>query len=199
MPSFFDPQNILSTVGYIGLFFVVFAESGILFGFFFPGDSLLFTAGLMAGTGTLNILILLLVTPVAAILGDSAGYSFGKWIGPKIFNREDSFFFNKKHISRAKGFYEKYGPKAIVLARFMPIVRTFVPILAGVGEMKYKTFFTYNIIGGILWSVGFTLLGFSLGKTFPQIQDYIFWAIGIIVLASLIPMAIEWWKNRDRN
>ena len=167
---------------------MVFAESGLFFGFFLPGDSLLFSAGLLAGTGFLNIWVLLVGCIIFAILGDSAGYWFGKKIGYKIFYKEDSFFFNKKYIDRAKMFFEKYGKKAILFARFVPIVRTFVPILAGVGNMEYKYFIPYNITGGISWVLIMTLLGYFLGNLIPGIEHYIIYiALGIIVV-SFVPV-----------
>lgn len=186
-----DPIVLITTLGYVGLVAIVFAESGLFFGFFLPGDSLLFTAGLLASQGILDIWTLIIIIPIAAILGDSIGYWFGSWVGPKIFRKEDSFFFNKAHIVRAEKFYEKYGPKAIVLARFIPIVRTFVPIVAGVGHMKYSTFVTYNIIGGLLWGVGVTLLGYFLGTVFPQAEDYLLPIIIAIILLSFVPIARE--------
>lgn len=184
----FDPITLIQTFGTIGVFAMVFAESGLFFGFFLPGDSLLFSAGLLAGTGFLNIWVLLVGCIIFAILGDSAGYWFGKKIGYKIFYKEDSFFFNKKYIDRAKMFFEKYGKKAILFARFVPIVRTFVPILAGVGNMEYKYFIPYNITGGISWVLIMTLLGYFLGNLIPGIEHYIIYiALGIIVV-SFVPV-----------
>lgn len=191
-----DPSALITGLGYVGLFAIVFAESGLFFGFFLPGDSLLFTAGLLASAEVLNIWTLLLIIPIAAILGDQIGYWTGSWIGPRIFKKEDSFFFSKAHIKRAEDFYEKHGPKAIVLARFVPIVRTFVPILAGVGRMHYRTFVTYNIIGALVWGVGVTLLGYFLGQVFPHAEEYLLPIVAGIVLISLVPIVREWWKAR---
>ncbi len=191
-----DPSALIAGLGYIGLFAIVFAESGLFFGFFLPGDSLLFTAGLLASADILNIWMLVLLIPIAAILGDQIGYWFGSWIGPRIFKKEDSFLFNKAHVARAEKFYEKHGPKAIVLARFVPIVRTFVPILAGVAHMNYRTFVTYNIVGGLLWGVGVTLLGYFLGQIFPHAEEYLLPIVAAIVLMSLIPIVREWWMSR---
>ncbi len=191
-----DPIALITTLGYVGLFSIVFAESGLFFGFFLPGDSLLFSAGLLASTGTLDIWVLLIIIPIAAALGDSIGYWFGSWVGPRIFTKEDSFFFNKKHIVRTEQFYKKYGAKAIVLARFIPVVRTFVPIVAGVGSMRYTTFLTYNIIGGLLWGVGVTLLGYFLGTAFPQAEEYLLPIIVAIILLSFLPVVWEWWVAR---
>jgi len=146
-----DLPMLIKAIGYFGIFFIIFAESGLFFGFFLPGDSLLFTAGLLASQGYFDIAILILLTTLGAILGDQIGYLFGKKVGPKIFNYDESLLFKKKYITDAENFYQKHGKKTIILARFVPIVRTFVPILAGVGKMHYRTFFSYNIIGGILW------------------------------------------------
>lgn len=191
-----DPLILIQGLGYLGLFAIVFAESGLFFGFFLPGDSLLFTAGLLASADILNIWTLLIIIPIAAILGDQVGYWFGSWAGPRIFKKEDSFFFNKEHVTRAERFYEKYGPKAIVLARFVPIVRTFVPILAGVAHMHYRTFVTYNVAGALLWGVGVTLLGYFLGQIFPHAEEYLLPIVIGIVLISLLPIAREWWLAR---
>lgn len=196
--SYLDPLVIIQTLGLIGVLFIVFAESGLFFGFFLPGDSLLFTAGIFASQGLLNLHILLWGSFIFAILGDSFGYWFGKKIGPKIFTKEDSFFFQKKHIDRAQRFYEKYGNKTIILARFVPIVRTFAPILAGVGNMKYRNFITYNIIGGFMWSFIAVLSGFLLGNIVPNIDKYIFPIILIIILVSLLPIAREIWISKRK-
>src|ERR1035437_7803359 len=152
--SLLDPVLIAHTLGLAGIFFIVFAESGLFFGFFFPGDSLLFTAGFLASQGLISPAWLFIGAFLAAVIGDSVGYAFGKKVGHKIFAKENSFFFNKKYINRSEKFYKKYGKKTIILARFMPIVRTFAPILAGVGNMPYRIFLSYNIIGGFLWSIG---------------------------------------------
>lgn len=194
-----DIEALLLAGGYVGLFCIVFAETGLFFGFFFPGDSLLFTAGLLAAAGTLNLWALLLLVPVAAVLGSMAGYWFGAWVGPRLFTRDDSFFFNKKYIERSHAFYETYGPRAIVLARFVPVVRTFVPIVAGVAQMRQATYFVYNAIGGLLWGAGITLLGYFLGRTFPAVQHYLTPIIVLIVLLSFAPVAREWWKERRKK
>jgi membrane-associated protein len=194
-----DIVSLVEAVGYIGLFAIIFAESGLFFGFFLPGDTLLFTAGLLASQGFFNIYILLALFALSAIIGDSVGYWFGKKVGPKIFNKEDSFFFQKKHIERTHNFYEKYGTKTIVLARFVPIVRTFAPILAGVGEMKYKTFLKYNIIGALLWGVGITFIGYFLGSRVPNIENYLFYIIVAILIISFLPIIFEFVKNKDSS
>jgi membrane-associated protein len=187
MTSFLDPHFLINTFGLVGVIAIVFAESGLFFGFFFPGDSLLFTAGLLASQGFLNPAILFLGVIAAAILGDNVGYTFGRKVGPAIFTKENSLFFNKKYIERARTFYEKYGNKTIVLARFVPIVRTFAPIVAGVGSMNYKKFFTYNCLGGILWSILLLGLGFTLGKTVPGIDKYLLPIVIFIIVASFLP------------
>jgi membrane-associated protein len=194
--SILDPLAIISALGYLGLFSIVFAESGLFFGFFFPGDSLLFTAGLLASQDILYLPILLAGVPIAAILGDSVGYSFGKWVGPRLFTKENSLFFNKQHVVRAQHFYEKYGPRAIIFARFIPVVRTFVPIVAGVAQMKYKTFLIYNIAGGLLWGAGVTLLGYFLGAAFPQTEKYLTPIILGIIAFSFLPIVFEWLAYR---
>lgn len=192
----FDLITFIQALGYLGLFAIVFAESGLFFGFFFPGDSLLFTAGLLASQGIFDITILTIIVTLGAILGDSVGYWFGAKVGPMIFNREDSFFFHKRHVERTRLFYLKHGSRAIVLARFVPIVRTFAPILAGVGTMPYKEFLKYNVAGGILWGTGVTLLGYFLGNAIPGIERYLFPIIIAIILTSFIPVAIDIWKEK---
>lgn len=196
--SFFyylDPAFLVATFGMLGVFAIVFAESGLFFGFFLPGDSLLFTAGLLASQGHFNILALWLGCVLCAVVGDSIGYTFGRKFGPKIFNREDSFFFHKKHVERTKEFYEKYGRKTIVLARFVPIVRTFAPILAGVGKMEYRTFLSYNIIGGILWTTLLIGLGYGLGTVMPSPDRYLLPIVLLIIVLSFVPILREWHKS----
>lgn len=188
-------EELILTTGYLGLFFIVFAESGLLFGFFFPGDSLLVTAGLLASRGFLDIKILIVLTIIAAISGDSVGYWFGNKTGPRIFKREDSLFFHKKNLIRASEFYKKHGGKTIVLARFMPFIRTFAPIVAGVGVMHYPRFLFYNIFGGIFWVLTTTLFGYFLGSVIPNIDRYIFLVILIIIFLSVLPGAIHFWRE----
>lgn len=186
----FDPQNIAElgrVTAYFAFFGIIFAESGLFFGFFLPGDSLLFTAGFLASQDILNIWILLPVFFIAAVTGDSIGYSFGRRVGRRLFNREDSFFFHKKHIDRAEKFYEKHGKKTIIIARFVPIVRTFAPIVAGIGKMEYSTFLVYNIVGGVLWAVGLTLAGYVLGAVIPNLDKYLHVVVAIIIVVSLLP------------
>jgi membrane-associated protein len=194
--NFLDPVFIIKTLGIIGVFLIVFAESGLFFGFFLPGDSLLFTAGLLASQGYFSISLLIIGSVVCAILGDSVGYAFGKKVGPKIFTKDDSLFFHRDHIAKAQHFYEKHGKKTIILARFIPIVRTFAPIVAGVGNMRYRTFLSYNIIGGIIWAVLLPLLGYILGSTVPHVDRYLLPIILLIIFISFIPVFIEFFKHK---
>jgi membrane-associated protein len=187
MLPFIELIPFIKAAGYIGLFAVIFAESGLFIGFFLPGDSLLFTAGFLASQGYLNIFALVVVSFVGAIVGDSVGYAFGYRVGPKIFKRENSFLFHKDHLTRAERFYEEYGSKTIVIARFIPIVRTFAPIVAGVGKMKYSTFISYNIIGGVLWGIGVPLTGYFLGSAIPNIDRYLIPIIFGIIILSVLP------------
>ena len=195
----FNLEELILTVGYLGIFFIIFAESGLLFGFFFPGDSLLITAGLLASKGYLDIAFLIFLSMVAAISGDSVGYWFGHKAGKRIFNREDSIFFHRDHLLRAKNFYEKHGGKTIILARFLPIIRTFAPIVAGVGEMKYGRFLFFNIFGGIFWVLFTTLFGYFLGNVVPNIDRYIIFIIAIIIFLSALPTLIHIWKGYRRK
>lgn len=191
--------SIIAALGYFGIAAIVFAESGLLIGFFLPGDSLLFTAGFLASQGIFNIWILCPLLFVAAVVGDSVGYAFGKRVGPKLFTREDSIWFHKKHIAKAQHFYENHGKKTIIIARFLPVVRTFAPIVAGIGTMEYKTFLMFNIIGGLLWAVGLTLAGFFLGQLIPDVDKYLIpIVIGIIIL-SVAPTAIHILKDEEQR
>lgn len=188
----FDLIPLIKAAGYLGLFGIIFAESGLFFGFFFPGDSLLFTAGFLASQGYMSFPLLALITFIGAVLGVSVGYAFGYRVGPKIFKKEDSFFFHKDHIERARVFYERHGGKALVLARFMPIVRTFAPILAGVGKMNYPTFLFYNIVGAALWAIGVTALGFLLGNAVPNADKYLLPIVLLIIFVSFLPGVIHY-------
>ncbi len=202
--DFLDPENILDWLGpfaTIGLFLIIFAESGLLIGFFLPGDSLLFTAGLLAATAeendlNLNIWVLLIGCFVAAVLGDQVGYMFGNKVGPSLFRRENSRLFKQEYVQRTKDFFEHHGPKTIILARFVPVVRTFAPVLAGVGEMRYRVFLRYNVVGAFLWAVGVTSAGYILGETVPSVDKYLLPIIFVIVILSLIPPLLEWRKHR---
>lgn len=188
--DFLDPEKVLVAAGTIGLIAIVFAESGLLIGFFLPGDSLLFTAGLFAAQGKLNLGIILGGCFVAAVLGDQVGYAFGNRVGPALFRRPDSRFFKQEHVEKAQGYFERYGSKTIVLARFVPIVRTFAPIVAGVGTMPYRTFLVFNVAGGLLWTFGVTLLGYFLGEI-AWIEKNLQVAILGIVALSILPIVIE--------
>lgn len=189
-------EELIRWGGYTVLAIIVFAESGLFFGFFLPGDSLLVTAGLLASRGYLNIWELIVLLSLMAIAGDSVGYYFGKVTGPRIFTREKSWLFAKDHLIRAQAFYEKHGGKTIILARFMPIIRTFAPIVAGIGRMPYRRFISFNIWGGILW-VSMTLgLGFFLGRVIPNVDRYIHWIIIAVILISISPGIISWLRSR---
>ncbi len=192
----FDLIPLITAAGYVGLFLITFAESGLFIGFFLPGDSLLFTAGFLASQGVLELKWLLPLLFIAAVLGDGVGYAFGKRVGPKIFKKEDSLLFHKDHLERAQHFFEIHGGKTIILARFLPIVRTFAPILAGVGNMKYKTFVVYNIVGALLWAVGLLLGGYFLGRLIPDADRYIVPIIIAIIFFSALPQIIHIIKNK---
>jgi membrane-associated protein len=199
-PSWLDPNYLLDTFGIWGLLLIVFAESGLLIGFFLPGDSLLFTAGLLITSGELDfpLWLAIVLICVAAILGDQAGYMFGKKVGPALFTRPDSRFFKQENVTKAHEFFEKYGPKSLVLARFVPIVRTFTPIIAGVSGMRYRSFLTFNILGGILWGAGVTLLGSWLGGI-DFVKKNIEAILILIVFISVVPIIIEFWRARSQN
>ena len=194
-----DLPILIKTVGYLGIFLIIFAESGLFFGFFLPGDTLLFTAGLLASQGYFDITLLILFITFAAILGDQIGYLFGIKVGPKIFNHDDSFFFKKRYVADAEKFYKEHGKKAIILARFMPVVRTFIPILAGVGKMHYRTFVTYNIMGGLLWGTGITLAGYFLGQQIPNVDTYLIPILLLIVFASMLPAISSFIYNKVKK
>ncbi len=191
-----DLISLTKTVGYTGLFLITFAESGLLIGFFLPGDSLLFTAGFMASQGILDIMILIPLLFLAAVIGDTVGYTFGYRIGPKLFKKEDSIMFSKKNIKRAQIFFDTHGAKTILLARFFPVIRTFAPILAGVGKMKYPVFFFYNLLGGIIWSAGLLIMGYVLGRIVPEAHVYILPIILLIIFITSLPQIIHVIKNK---
>ncbi|MFE9764975.1 DedA family protein [Streptomyces sp. NPDC005808] len=199
-PSWLDPNTLLDNFGIWGLLLIVFAESGLLIGFFLPGDSLLFTAGLLITAGTLDFPLwaAIALICVAAILGDQAGYLFGKKVGPSLFTRPDSRLFKQENVVKAHEFFEKHGPKSLVLARFVPIVRTFTPIIAGVSGMRYRSFITYNVIGGILWGAGVTALGAWLGNI-EFVHKNIEAILILIVLISVIPIVIEYLRARGKS
>ena len=182
-----------SWVGYALLFAVVFAETGLLVGFFLPGDSLLFLVGTVAGAGHLDIVTVNIVLMVAAVLGDTVGYMLGRQTGPRIFSRPNSRLFRREHVERTHAFYEKYGGKTIIYARFVPIVRTFAPFIAGVGKMDYKRFLSFNIFGGIGWVFGFTMIGYGLGGI-PFIQKHLEKVVLLIIFLSIVPVLAEAFK-----
>jgi len=195
----FDLVSVLQTVGYLGLFAMVFAESGFFLGVFLPGDSLLFTAGILASSSYFSIWLIIPIALVAAILGDSFGYYFGNKTRKYLFIREDSWVFSTKNLDKAKQFYLHHGHKALILARFLPIVRTFVPVLAGASDMDYNKFLIYNVAGGILWVFSITLLGFFLGNVIPNIDHYLLPIIIGIIVVSFIPVLFKLIKEHFKK
>src|SRR4051812_173198 len=199
-PRFLDPQWLITTFGLLGILAIVFAESGLLIGFFLPGDSLLFTTGLLVAGGhylhTPLWLVCLLVS-VAAVAGDQVGYLFGRRVGPALFRRPDSRLFKQENLARARDFFARYGARSIVLARFVPVVRTFTPIVAGAGGMHYRTFLIYNMIGGTLWGCGVTILGYFLGQV-GFVRSNIELILIAIVVLSVIPIGVELLRGRRR-
>ncbi len=199
-------DQTLASLGWLGVVVasaIIFAESGLFFGFFLPGDSLLLTCGLLAYKGVpgFNIWLLVIVFPIAAILGDNVGYWFGNKVGPPIFSRPESRLFKPQNLAKAKEFYDKYGPVTIVIARFMPFIRTFAPIVAGAAKMEYRTFLIYNIVGGVLWGAGVTLAGYFLGALFPpEVLDryFIFIIIGVVFISALPTMWHLWQENKHK-
>ena len=185
--------------GYVVLVAIVFVETGLLVGFFLPGDSLLITAGLVAATGALNIWWLNVLLIVAAVAGDSVGYTIGWRAGPRLFTRPKSLLFNPRHVERTRGFYARHGAKTIVIARFVPIVRTFAPVVAGVGQMEYRRFLFYNVAGGVGWVTSMTWAGYLLGQTVPNISEHIHILVVVVILLSLIPVVVELVRERRRS
>ncbi|MEN2420973.1 MULTISPECIES: DedA family protein [Streptomyces] len=199
-PQWLDPDYLIGTFGLIGVLIIVFAESGLLIGFFLPGDALLFTTGLLVTTNKLDkpLGLVCLLIVVAAILGDQVGYLFGRKVGPALFKRPDSKLFKQENVEKAHEFFEKHGPKSLILARFVPIVRTFTPIIAGVSRMNYRSFIIFNVVGGVLWGAGVTLLGASLGNV-EFVHKHIELILIAIVLISVVPIAIEYLRSRGKN
>lgn len=191
-----DLPALIQWAGYVGLALIIFTETGLFFGFFLPGDSLLVTAGLLASQGVLDVTTLGILLSAAAILGDNTNYWIGRFMGPRVFSREDSLLFRRKHLLRAHDFYERHGGKTIVLARFMPIVRTFAPLVAGAAAMNYRTFLTFSIGGGLLWIWSMLLTGFLLGRYVPGVADYIEVVILVVIFISILPGLISWWRAR---
>jgi membrane-associated protein len=199
--SFLAPETIISAGGYLLVTVIIFAECGLLIGFFLPGDSLLFTAGLFASQNLfgLDIWTLSILCGIAAVVGPLVGYWYGKALGPRLFNREDSLLFRKQHLVRAHEFYERHGGKALILARFIPIVRTFAPVVAGMAAMDYGRFVVYTLVGALLWAVGVTWAGYFLGRIFPDAGKYLEYIIAVIILASIAPPIIHLLRERNRS
>jgi membrane-associated protein len=196
--SFLDPHTIVNA-GYVAIAVVIFAECGLLIGFFLPGDSLLFTAGFLASQQLgLDIWTLSILCGVAAAVGPLVGYWYGAWAGPKLFNREDSMWFHKRHLMRAHEFYERHGGKALVIARFMPVVRTFAPVVAGMARMNYRGFVLYTVIGAIVWAIGMTWLGYFLGSLIPDAGRYLEYIIALIIILSIAPPVIHLLRERNK-
>ena len=192
-----DLPALVTWAGYVGLFAIIFTETGLFFGFFLPGDSLLVTAGLLAASGfALNVWKLGALLTVAAIAGDNTNYWIGRLSGPRIFNRDESFFFKKAYVERAAAFYERHGAKTVFLARFMPIIRTFAPLVAGTAGMNYRTFLTYSVIGGISWIWSMLLVGYFLGNYVPGVGKHIEKVILVVIFLSILPGIISWLKER---
>jgi membrane-associated protein len=203
-PDFLDPEFLISSFGLLGILAIVFAESGLLIGFFFPGDSLLFTTGLLVADGrylTFPLWLVCLLITISAIAGDQVGYLFGRKVGPALFRRPNSRLFKQENLAKAHDFFDRYGARSIVLARFVPIVRTFTPIVAGVSRMHYRTFVTYNVVGGVLWGTGVTVLGYFLGQV-PFVENNIEAILVGIVFLSVLPIAVEilrGWRTSRRQ
>lgn len=198
-PQWLDPDYLIATFGLIGVLVIVFAESGLLIGFFLPGDALLFTTGLLVTTNKLHqpLALVCFLIVLAAVIGDQVGYLFGRKVGPSLFKRPDSRLFKQENVEKAHEFFEKYGPKSLILARFVPIVRTFTPIIAGVSRMNYRSFITFNVVGGVLWGAGVTLLGALLGNV-AFVHKNIELILIAIVLVSVVPIAIEFLRARGK-
>ena len=192
-------DELIAWAGYVGLTLIVFCETGLLAGFFLPGDSLLVTAGLVASQGKLDIVKLNLLLMAAAIAGDSVGYAIGHFAGPRVFNKEESWFFHKKHLERTHAFFEKYGGKTIILARFVPIVRTFAPTVAGVGKMSYARFLSYNVFGGVGWVAAMTLVGYFLGRSVPNIEKHLHIVVVVVIVVSFLPLLHELRPSRKNK
>ena len=199
MDFLFQIDQLIRAFGYAGIAFIIFAESGLFFGFFFPGDSLLLTAGLFAykGEAGLSIWVLIPIVFVAAVVGDNVGYWFGNKTGPMIFKREESRFFKPRNLQKAKEFYDRYGGITLVLARFMPFIRTFVPIVAGAASMDYRRFFLFNLVGGLLWGIGVTMAGYTLGALIPKetLDKYFLLIVAAVIVLSVLPTLIHLWQE----
>jgi membrane-associated protein len=196
LAQLYDVRGLIEWGGTLLVCVIVFVETGMFVGFFLPGDSLLVTAGVFAGAGQLKLSTLLTLVALCAIAGDQVGYFIGWKAGPSLFRREDSRFFKKQHLQRAHAFYDRHGPKTIILARFVPIIRTFCPPVAGAAGMNYVRYLIYDIVGGFLWVWSMILLGYTLGRTVPNIDKRIHYVIAAVIVVSLIPAAYEAWKSR---
>ena len=194
-----DVQGLIQWGGLLMVCIIVFVETGLFVGFFLPGDSLLVTAGLFAAKGDIDLALLLVLVSLCAVIGDQTGYLIGRKAGSALFKREDSMFFKRKHLEKAHDFYEKYGNKTIVIARFVPIVRTFAPAVAGAAEMNYRRFVTYNILGGVLWVFSMVLGGYVMGKAIPNLDKYIHLVIVVVVFLSILPAIIEIYRARRKK
>ncbi|MGB7412612.1 MAG: VTT domain-containing protein [Thermosynechococcaceae cyanobacterium] len=196
----FDLADLIRSFGYFGVWAIIFAESGLFIGFFLPGDSLLFTAGFLASQPySLNLWILIAGCFVAAVTGDNVGYKTGKHFGRRLFQRKESWLFNPKNLVRSQQFYEQHGRKTIFLARFLPVVRTFAPVVAGMGAMKYSIFFAYNLLGGAVWTVGLCLLGYYLGQIIPEVDRYLLPIVLVIIVVSVLPSLLHLYQERRRS
>ena len=195
-----DLPALVQWAGYVGLTIIVFVETGTL-AFFLPGDSLLVTAGLLAAQPTfgLNVWLLGLILSVAAVLGDTVSYAIGRQLGPRLFTREDSFWLNKKHLKAAHDFYERHGGKTIIMARFVPIIRTFAPVVAGAAEMRYTSFLAFNVVGGLGWVWSMLLTGYWLGQLVPGLDKHIEKLAIVIIVVSVLPMVWHWWRERQKT
>ena len=196
----FDLEMLLRTVGYLGLFAIVFAETGLLVGFFLPGDSLLFTADFLASQGHFTIAIIVLGCFVAAVVGDSVGYSIGQRFGPQLFTKPESKYFKPDHLRKSEAFFAEHGGKSVILARFIPIVRTFTPVVAGMSSLRYPAFVVYNVVGALLWAVGVPLSGYFLGQLVPaeQAEKVMIAVVLLILVVSIVPAALKIWKEARR-
>jgi membrane-associated protein len=199
MHNLLDPSHLVKTFGYLGILITIFLESGVVIGFFLPGDSLLFAAGLLASQNYLSVIGVMIVAIIGAIAGNNVGYYTGKKAGPSLFKRKDSRLFSNKRIAEAHTFFEEKGGRALVLARFIPAVRTFVPIVAGIGKMDYKHFVRFNALGALLWGISMPILGYSLGKTVPNIDTYILPVIAFIIVLSLVPVLMQYLKRQRQE
>jgi len=197
--TLYNVPELIRLVGLVGLIAIVFAETGLMVGFFLPGDSLLITAGLFAARGDLNIVTLNLTLIAAAIIGDATGYWIGRRAGQALYSRPNSFWFRREHLIQTHEFYERHGGKTIVIARFMPIVRTFAPVVAGAAQMTYRDFAVYNILGGILWVTSMTLAGYYLGLAIPNIEERLHLLVAVVIFLSLLPAIIAWLRTRFKG